>query len=60
LSVVGNAAAAELTYGGSIPSFHRSIEIYRALPARSIVKSLGGGIEYRYDNFSSRGELSNI
>ena len=57
LSVSATAAAAELTYGAAFAKLHD----FDVDGAGTIdVKSLGGGIEYRYDNFIFSGELSNI
>ena len=57
LSVTATAAAAELTYGTAFAKFHD----FDVDGAGTIdVKSFGGGIEYRYDNFIFSGELSNI
>jgi predicted porin len=57
LSVTATAAAAELTYGTAFAKFH-DLDVDGA--GSIDVKSLGGGIEYRYDNFIFSGELSNV
>lgn len=59
ITTSATAASAELTYGTAFAKYH-TLDINNGSAIKLDITSLGGGIEYKYNNFTFSGELARV